>query len=327
MKIPEITDQFGSDLHATIFSYRSYKCDSVTYAHKFTYLMRIVLSTAIHTDAIYILKTLDMTNINSVNSMGWSALHFACAYCHEASTISTIKLLLDANADPRITNKYGLTPVDMAYKYSKFDVADLLKKITSVIPNTNLLCSALYNKDIDMVNMLINAGVDVNGSSNKNISPLHIAADNPIIENYDVIKLLIDANAKVNASDNHGYIPLCYALINVKPAIEIIQLLLDAGSNVNQPTIHNFTAIHLSNDVNIVKLLIDANADVNVITKTAQSALYMAAINEEIDLMYLLINAGANINNVLDNHDIPCLRNIYNNMQQNRIKRASCHNI
>ncbi len=66
------------------------------------------------------------------------------------------------------------------------------------------------NSSIEIIQMLIDYGADVNVKDAKGKTPLHIvAAVKPSIEKME---LLIDNGADVNAVDNEGKTPLAYVL-------------------------------------------------------------------------------------------------------------------
>lgn len=83
-------------------------------------------------------------------------------------------------------------------------------------------------KDIEISQMLINAGADVNAQSVTGISAL----DQAVIRsasNQDQVKLLINAGANVNMRDSSGMTPLMRAIFQK----ETVELLLNSGADIN----------------------------------------------------------------------------------------------
>jgi ankyrin repeat protein len=108
---------------------------------------------------------------------GWTALHLNFGY------LEIVKVLLDSGADINAVSKNGFsaTPLQGAAAFKKIDLAQLL----------------------------IARGADVNCRGEEGGSPLHEVAGNGELE---FAKLLLDHGANVNAKDDHGKTPLSIAL-------------------------------------------------------------------------------------------------------------------
>ena len=137
---------------------------------------------------------------------------------------------------------------------------------------------------------------------------------------YAEVKRLIEVGADVNAQDDYGNTALMVAL--EMGYIEIAKLLIDAGAYVNAQDYYGDTALMLASGgghPEIVKLLIEAGADVNAVTIAivggysrrtifggyvhkdwetlgGYTALMAASEMGHIDIVKLLIEAGANVN-------------------------------
>jgi len=94
---------------------------------------------------------------------------------------------------------------------------------------TALTAAAAYNKNPEVISILLNAGADANaGDKNGNI-PLMWAAGNN--SSPEAVSMLLEAGADVNAKNKGGNTPLLFAINNSNP--EVISLLLEAGAEVN----------------------------------------------------------------------------------------------
>lgn len=107
-----------------------------------------------------------------------------------------------------------------------------------------------------------------------------------------------DEQTRLLASRNRdGQTPLMLAIKHGEVR-ESIQLLIDLGSDVNATDNRGKTALHLAvkrEDVEIVKLLIAAGANVNVQgTGDRQSPLHLAVSQENVEITVALFQAGAN---------------------------------
>jgi ankyrin repeat protein len=160
--------------------------------------------------------------------------------------------------------------------------------------------------------MLIEAGADLEQADANGTTPLLAAIIN---DNMAMARVLIDAGADVNAVDWYGQTPL-WAAVDVRnldvpgptrdngvdraAALEIIELLIGRGANVNARTREYpperrwittlgslawvdftgqtaFLRAALAGDVTLMRLLLDAGADPNIDTFTGTSPLMAAA--------------------------------------------------
>lgn len=146
------------------------------------------------------------------------------------------------------------------------------------------------------VKLFLDAGMDVNACS-----VLYTA----IIEGQtEIAKLLIKSGADVNSryEDSYG---TCLIMAVSQQNMEIVKALIASGADVNAdggPQSGNTKAlIRASNNRNleialeIAEVLIKAGANVNKKDYWGNTALGMAAYRENIKLMKILISAGADI--------------------------------
>ena len=154
--------------------------------------------------------------------------------------------------------------------------------------------------NVDIVSALLNANVNVNyvPAHYPRHPPLHSAAQAGSIE---LVQLLLEAGANVNATDFFGGTILECAL--EKRNLLLVQILLDAGAEVNAPasTVRGRTALQKAvqeNNMNAVSLLLSRNADVNASAARigGATALQAAVIKGNINMVRLLLKAGAHVN-------------------------------
>jgi ankyrin repeat protein len=104
-----------------------------------------------------------------------------------------------------------------------------------------LLFIAAKNGYIEIVELLIEAGVGVNVANLAGISPLHIAAQ---YGRDKIVDRLLTAGARKNAISNSGQPPLFFAIMYNR--LKICKKLLAAGVNVNVVDKSGWSALHIS---------------------------------------------------------------------------------
>ena len=102
-------------------------------------------------------------------------------------------------------------------------------------------------------------------------------------------------NNNVNDCDGSGRTALIHAADNGK--LEIVQLLLDKGANINYSSYIGGTSLLYaagSGYLDIVQLLLDEGADINLSNNNGDTSLIIAAKYKNIEVVKLLIRKGAN---------------------------------
>ena len=157
-----------------------------------------------------------------------------------------------------------------------------------------LLCIATNNNFIEIVNLLLTAGADVNIKGEDALTALMIASENEFIE---IVQLLLTAKADTNIQGKYGLTALMIAC--KKNFIEIAKLLLTAKNiDVNIRTTDRKTLLMLmckNNNTNIVELLLKKQADVNLQDAKNDTALIFACQEGYIEIVKLLLAANANV--------------------------------
>ena len=162
---------------------------------------------------------------------------------------------------------------------------------------------AIENNDINMVRQLLNR-YDVNTRRNTDIreTPLTLASS---LYRNEIIQVLINAGADLNMEDNDGLTPLMSSFIDdgFYNHVETIELLLDNNANVNYQNRNGETALHIASQLDrteIIRILVDRGANVNIRDRNGNTPLVaynnfrnytMSAESAEI-----LINNGADVN-------------------------------
>jgi ankyrin repeat protein len=235
-----------------------------------------------------------------------------------------VSLFLRAGMNPDETPG-SYTPFEIAVEEGHFDVAksliqgganvdralpwvaqkgnqELFQMLLSKKPSPKAIAGALYqaaeNGHLDLVQQLVDHGVDVNARWAGSVALSGAAYSG----RTDVVKYLLRRGADVNAVDTNtggqGETPLLYATrSSAENSLGIVTLLLKAGASVVAQDERGTTGLMNALDhPDIVSLLLANGADVNARTKSQATALMYAAGRHHAKLIKVLVDKGADIN-------------------------------
>jgi ankyrin repeat protein len=161
------------------------------------------------------------------------------------------------------------------------------------------LIRAVYAKNLDMVENVLNAGADPNVLDDNGDPILRFAISQRGQTGIDLVRLLVDSGADVNALDRRGYALLPIAAEDGK--LEIVQILVEAGADIEG----TFTGKKSTNNTalgaaagqghkEIVEFLIANGANVNHLeTGSFYTPLGLAAYSNNYDIVKILLDNGA----------------------------------
>src|SRR3954468_20984711 len=207
---------------------------------------------------------------------------------------------------------------------------------------TTPLHESIRRNDVAAVNALLARGVDVNAPTRYGVTPLGLAALNG---NTEILRKLLDRGADPNGATPGGETALMTAAR--VGTVGAVTLLLDRGAKVDATTSpRRQTALIWAvteNHPDVVKLLLARGADVNAHTAATMpkgeyaparagfaagpgilrqralptpeggmTALLFAVRDGNAEMMRLLIEHGANINEASGNHTTPLLISLLN---------------
>jgi|GEM_PF-2681059 len=177
-----------------------------------------------------------------------------------------IKALLDAGADISKPNRYGYTPLIVAYIHREnFLSSDkwylfryLLRKgvdfTWSDLNGRTFLMNAARSGNVETVQALLEVRVDVNVRDKEGRTALMLAVDaaskhykedaKETQETREIVKKLLQADAKIDEQDKDGFTALMFATLGCNH--EIVNLLLEFRADSNLQNVEGKTARQLS---------------------------------------------------------------------------------
>jgi ankyrin len=300
--------------------------------------------------------------INARNGEGCTPLHRSLIELTDDfadSHFDVIQLLLEHGADVEALNDEHLTPLHVATRYpcsravrillkhganiharnkaDQIPLQNLLADISDDGPGTyaidvirsflehgmdvdssmngshsTMLHMASYWRNLELIQLLLNHGANINAQSTEDQTPLQKLGANiwdhrPQDDEIEIIRLLLDRGADADSSmDSNHSTMLHWALY--WQSNKLIQLLLDHGANINAPNKKYQTPLqkwwtNISNhglwddDIDVIRLFLEHGADVDSsINSNHSTMLHMALYWGSLAVVQLLLDHGANIN-------------------------------
>lgn len=170
-------------------------------------------------------------------------------------------------------------------------------KEENVDPQIKELSSAVHEGDLNKIKELLNKGVNVNGFNGSGLTALIMASFFSHVNSISMVRLLLEAGANPNLGDDeYNMTPLMRAGNE-----DICNLLIDASADVNAITSCGMTALmqaaHYSGRLEKMSILIKAGANIDAVDQDGKTALmYAVQEAENLDKVRLLIKTGANVN-------------------------------
>jgi len=238
-------------------------------------------------------KLLETTNNNNIEE-ATTPLHRACEDGYELK----VNVFLDYGDDLNLVDSYDNTPLLYACTYNRINVVKILLQNPKTDINikccqsrvTPFLCAA-YNKNADMINLLLDNGANINACDSNGASALfNLCRD----DNIEIYRLLLDRHINVKIQDKSGMTILHQiALTNQK---ELAELILNYDSSIiNYQDIYGKTALHycsINNYRDIIKILLNHKANIKIKDKKKNTAVdYMKDNNAYTDDLKEMIKA------------------------------------
>ncbi|XP_011851870.1 PREDICTED: LOW QUALITY PROTEIN: ankyrin repeat and death domain-containing protein 1B [Mandrillus leucophaeus] len=256
-------------------------------------------------------------NINAVNNMNRTALHFAVGRNHH---LSAVDFLLKHKARVDVADKHGLTVIHLAAWSGSLEVMLMLVKAgadqrAKNQDGMNALHFAAQSNHVRIVEYLIQDLhlKDLNQPDEKGRKPFLLAAERGHVE---MIEKLTFLNLHTSEKDKEGNTALHLAAKHGhSPAV---QVLLTQWQDINEMNELNISSLQIATrngHASLVNFLLSENVDLHQKVEPKESPLHLAVINNHITVVNSLLSAQ---------HDI----NILNQKQQTPLHvAADCGNV
>lgn len=184
----------------------------------------------------------------------------------------------------------GMTLVQAAFRENYPEVLELLLKHGASSEELDELGRSpvllSFNKP-EMLKVLLASGFDPDGVDAEGIPPIHYAVAQDAVSVLDVLMI---SGAKVDARDNLFRTPLMRAVEG--DSLEIAKLLLANGAEINAFDKRGDTVLHIAvrrKNPQMVEFLLDQEIDSSIFNFVHMTALHVAALGGHYDLVKLLV--------------------------------------
>jgi len=190
------------------------------------------------------------------------------------------RFLIQHKADVNAEDMKCKTPLDYALQNYDDKMGALLLRHGAVVDNdVQFLANVISKGLVQMVDQILQKGIDVNFQYKNGDTPLHIAAK---YRTPWVLEHLLKKGANVHAVNGSGYVPMDYQ-IGLEHSTGV-RLLLEYGADVNATTKYSNTPLHLAcknGDFQTVITLVQFGADPNITDRDGKTPVYNLELNSK----------------------------------------------
>ena len=220
----------------------------------------------------------------------------------QEGNIENVKLLLDQGVDINARDSNDFFPLLLAYKKGNVEIMKLLldkgadTELTFKPYGFTILADAVHNYKDTMAKLLIEKGANVNVKL-FDIAP--VAFERLSRTDINIFNLLLSKGLDINIRNHRNETILIHACYDCNYSIKIIKKILELNPDLlnakddkdNNPLINACKIGY----INLVNFLIEKGADILVKNKKNRSALSYAVKNGNFDVAKFLIEKGADI--------------------------------
>ena len=227
-------------------------------------------------------------NVPSINDLSGAA---------RAGDVQRVKLLLADNKDPNQADRNGgRTPLHWAIRNNNAEIVDLLIEAGADVnkgdqAGKTALSHAAESGKVEMTEKLIKAGADVNKRDLVGGNSVLWAAG---LGTPQTLKIVVDAGGAVDVKDINGLTPLQWAAQTGKT--DSMAILIEAGADVNATDGLNGESVLMraarSGQIKSIDLLLENGAKTDTRTKMGSNALHIASEFGSVEIVERLVDSG-----------------------------------
>ena len=229
---------------------------------------------------------------DTADQVGNTLMHLLAVDSSKKERIKGVSRLIEAGATIDLYNKDQMTPLMLAVKRRKTEIAKLLLK-SGASPNvvdrsrTPLLHTIIscQQEKLALLDILIEAGCEVDIRNEGGQTALHRAMLNHLhVKCLAPIEKLLQAGAHPNALDKNGMAPLHnIAQWEKKDPAEALKLMKKFGADIDIRDHQGMTSLlrtaQFGSGIGVMQALLDAGADPGVADNRGNTLLHCVAMN------------------------------------------------
>ena len=149
---------------------------------------------------------------------------------------------------------------------------------------------------LQVVQMLLERGADINARNNADETPLYETLEYinyKLADRYlDVMRVLLEHGADIDTQNNAQWAPLHRA--SYYGSLQATRVLLEHNANVQLRNNKGRTALHYARQPDVVQLLLDQGVDADIQDDDGSTTLHAASSEGKLEVVQLLLKHGVN---------------------------------
>ena len=247
----------------------------------------------------FLLAVVTTTGMAAITAMAAERGDLRLVDAARAQDASAVRTLVDQQTPVDVAQPDGATALHWAAHWDNLQIADLLIRAGADVNVTNELgvaplSLACINGSAEMVGRLLDRDADANHALPTGVTSLMTCARTGSV---DAVRNLLDHGARVNEQERvRGQTALMWAIAERHP--DVVATLVAAGADIGHRSHGGFTSLLFAaqqGNVESAGILLDAGTDVNEVGADGSAALLVATESGHADMVRFLLDAGADV--------------------------------